>query len=572
MRLKFFALCLLITGLYNTGFAQGPIENNSYPDKYFRYPLDLVPGTAGSFGELRPNHFHSGLDFKTDHRIGIPVHAVFDGFVSRLKIQYGGFGNAIYVTHPNGYTSVYGHLDHFNPEIAKLVRDYQYRLQSWDIDVQLSPLQMPVCKDQVIAWSGNTGGSAGPHLHFELRDSATQETINPQLFGLTINDRIPPAITAMGIYHINGAPFSEKTLRQFFAVSGAAGHYRLTHPQVFNLSGQIGFGINTYDVNNSSPNHNGVYSVQLKLDGRTVYTFSVERFAFDQTHAINAYIDYPAFLSQRRWMEKCFILPGSKISLYPQSENRGLITFNDDQIHDVEYVIKDIAGNTSTLAIKVKSSPMKDHLPVFTPIGTLFRYDKVNEFNAENIKVIIPPGNLYDDLDFTYAVLPAKPGTYSATHRLHNKFTPIHDQYDIWIKPDARIGKYADKAVIVGAASGEEGSIFEDGYVKAKAKGFGEFYIKVDTVAPVIHPLNIRDGSNFSRARKIMFRMSDNLSGVKSYAGHIDGKWVLMVLDYKTKILSYTFDDDITAGKHIFELTVTDNKDNSSEFKANFYR
>jgi len=159
---------------------------------------------------------------------------------------------------------------------------------------------------------------------------------------LTIPDRIPPTLGIICIYHLGDAPFSEKTPRQFMAVAGATGNYHLAKPQVINVNGGTAFGITATDMNSASFNHNGIYSIELKLDGTTVYTFATERFAFDQTHAINAYIDYPTFLSSHRFIQKCFILPGSKISLYPQSINRGVINFNDDAIHEVEYVVKDM--------------------------------------------------------------------------------------------------------------------------------------------------------------------------------------------------------------------------------------
>jgi len=286
--------------------------------------------------------------------------------------------------------------------MEKAVRAMQSQQQSFEVDFNLQPQQIVVCKDEVIAWSGNAGASEGPHLHFEIRDTQTEETINPQLFGLTIPDKVPPTIYAMGIYHLDGKPFSEKTPRQFLGVTGKAGNYHLTKPGIINLTGEIGFGVTTNDMTSASPNHNGIYSIELKLDGKTVYTFAVERFAFDQTHAINAYIDYPEFLKARRWMQKCFILPGSKISLYPQSINRGIITFNDTELHQVEYIVKDVAGNTSTLNIKVKSSLPSNNLSVIKPASNLFRYDKVNQFSNDKVKVIINPGNLYDDIDFTY--------------------------------------------------------------------------------------------------------------------------------------------------------------------------
>jgi hypothetical protein len=569
---RILASLTLVCCVFNIGFAQNIVQTKTYPKNYFRYPLDLPPSTAGSFGELRANHFHSGLDFKTNNQTGYPVHAAADGYVSRLRIQFGGFGHAIYITHPNGYTTVYGHIKTFSPAMEKAIRDTQYKRQSYEVDFKLDPTIIPVCKDDVIAMSGNEGASEGPHLHFEIRDTQTEETINAQLFGLTIPDRVPPAIYAIGIYHLDGEPFGEKTPRQFLAVAGKNGDYHLVKPGVINLSGSIGFGITTNDMNSTSQNHNGIYSCEVKLDGKTVYTFAVERFGFDETHAINAYIDYPAFLKTHRWMQKCFVLPGSKITLYPQQINRGIINFNDDAIHEVEYVVRDIAGNTSTLAIKVKSTH-RENVPVVKPVGDLFRYDKRNEFNDARVKVIVMPGNLYDDVNFTFATMPRKPGAISPTYSILNRYTPVHDSYDLWIKPDSGVQPHLDKAVIVSTAGIVcQNNIYQDGYVKAQPHSFGDYYVKIDTVPPVIVPLNIKKGAHLAKARTISLRMGDNLSGIKSYAGKIDGRWVLMVWDFKSRILSYTFTNDIAAGKHLFELTVIDNKDNTAHFNADFYR
>lgn len=572
LRTLLFTATFFFLGFATPTYAQEPIQSKPYPKNYYRYPLDLPPSTAGSFGELRANHFHSGLDFKTNQRTGYPIHAIFDGYVSRLRIQYGGFGKAVYITHPNGYTSVYGHISAFTPAVAKYVRDYQYKNQVFEADIKVPPGLFQVCKDDVIATSGNEGASAGPHLHFEIRDTLTEETVNPQLFGLTIPDNIPPAITSIGVYHLNGNPFSEKTPREFLAVTGAAGKYRLTKPQVLNLSGNTGFGIGVTDMNSSSMNRNGIYSLELKLDGTTVYTFAVERFAFDQTHAINAYIDYPAFVTSKRWMQKCFIMPGSRISLYPQSINRGIMAFNDDAEHEVEYIVKDIAGNTSTLTLKVKSNTSAGSAVADKPLGKLFNYDQKNEFANDKVRVTVMPGNLYDDLDFTYSAMPAKPGALSLTHRIQNKLTPLHEGYDLWIKPDVDLGALANKAVIVNGATGSIGGTFDGGYLKAVARTFGDYYIKIDTVPPIITPVNISNGRNMAAARAINLRIGDNLAGVKSFVGKIDGKWVLMEWGYKTKLLSYTFNNDIAPGKHTFELVVTDGKNNVTTYTADFNR
>ncbi len=569
MKKRFFLLLLIVCCLFVK--AQAPaIQSRPYPKNYFRYPLDLPPSIVGSFGELRPSHFHAGLDFRTNQRKGYPVHAAADGYISRIHVQVGGGGNIVYIDHPNGYTTVYMHNDRFNEAITKAVRDYQYQHQQFDVDFKLPPGQIEVCQGDVISISGASGAVEGPHLHFEIRDTKTEETINPQLFGITIPDKVAPSINAVGIYKLDNKPFSENTPHQFLSVTGSAGNYHLVHPGVIDVSGNTGFGITSFDTNSASASRNGVYSIELQLDDKTVYTYAVERFAFDQTHAINAYIDYPALLTTGRWMQKCFILPGSKISLYPQSINRGIIDFTDDETHEVKYIVRDVAGNTSTVELHVKS-----HTPApaqtWQPQGTLFHYDRLNEFANDRVKVSIPVGNLYDDVDFIYSTLPMRPGAYSVTHHIHNRFTPIHDQYELWIKPDRDLGQLADKAVIVSTAGSYAGGIYQDGYVKGAAKGFGDFYIRTDDVPPRIVPINISNGKNMAKLKRISLRISDNLSGIKSYNGKIDGKWVLMEWDYKTRVLSYTF-DNIETGKHNFELTVSDNKDNAAVYTANFYK
>ena len=569
---KILASLLLFLSFSYTVYAQAVVQTQPYPKDYFRYPLDLPPKIVGSFGELRPNHYHSGLDFRTNQRDGYPVHAAADGFVSRLRVQFGGFGNAVYITHPNGYTTVYGHLQNFNPELAKIVHAYQVSQKCDIVDFNLLPLQFPVSKGDVIALSGHTGAVEGPHVHFEIRDTQTEQTINAQLFGLTIPDDLPPILGTACIYKFNGAPFSEKTGRQLLGVVGAHGSYHLADPHIIDVSGDTGFGITAYDITNTSPNHNGVYSIELKLDNKTVFTFAAERFAFDQTHAINAFIDYPEFLNSRRFIQKCFILPGSKITIYPQSINRGVINFNDDSLHTVEYVVRDVAGNTSTLTLKVKSHPAQP-IAAYKPQGTLFHYDKLNEFSTDKVKVSLLPGNLYDDMDFTFSQLPRHAGAYSATYQIGNRYNPINDSCNVWIKPDTTLpGWRADKAVIVNTDGACEGGVYQDGYVKAATRGFGEFYIRLDTEAPYIIPLNIKNGDHMAAKHAIYLKIGDSLSGVKRYLGYIDGNWVLMFWDYKTKVLSYTFDDSLAAGKHTFELTVTDQKDNSNTFKADFYR
>lgn len=542
-----------------------------YPPDYFRYPLDLPPSTAGSFAELRANHFHSGLDFKTNQRTGYPIHAVAEGYVSRLRVQYGGFGLAVYITHPNGFTSVYGHLERVTPELAKIIKDYQYKNQVWEADFVLQPNQVPLQKGDVFAWSGNAGASAGPHLHFEIRDTKTEETINAQLFGLTIPDHVPPNIYAICAYHLNGKPFSESTAKQFISVTGGAGNYRLKEASPIRLSGQCGFGITTNDMNSTSMNHNGIYSIQLNADSKTVFVFTADRFAFDQTHAINSYIDYPAFLIYGRWIQKSFVDPGNQIGLYNGTQNRGLIDFNDDATHNLEYIVKDIAGNTSVLKFQVKSTPPAAAEPALVK-GTFFKYDQQNTFSTDQVKVILPVGDLYDNLDFAYTTLPKKANGFSAVHRIHNRFTPLHDSFELWVKPDVSLGSNSSKALIVNTGGGAQASVFQDGFIKANVRSFGDYYVALDTIAPTIIPVNISEGKNMAASSNMSFRIGDNLSGIKSYNAYIDGQWIMLEHDYKSKLYRYFFDEHCLPGKHKLEVIAVDLKDNVKKLTLNFYR
>lgn len=554
--------------------AQQIFSNNKYPLVDFRQPLDIEPpALAGSFGELRGNHFHSGMDFRTNQREGYPVYAVADGYVSRIRVQNSGFGQAIYLTHPNGYTSVYGHLSRFAPKIAEAVKALQYQKKTFELD-EFPPMdQFLVHKGDVIAYSGNRGSSGGPHLHFEIRDSKTENTINPQLFGIVVPDDIPPVIYALYLYKLNKKPFNEYTPKQYFQVSGAAGKFHLNALSTINVSGEVGFGITTTDRHNGKSGIIGVYSIELSVDGKIVYTSSLERFAFEDSKAINSHIDYPAFLTTRKSIQKTFLDPGNPLKIYSNLVNNGRIEFNDQAVHELKYLVTDARGNKSTLSFSVRSDgktlPTPDQ-----PDGIPFFYNKDNEFSTDAIKVVLPKGTLYNDFNLVYKVKP-KPasGAYSAIYQIQNNLTPLHTGFDLWIKADASLpASLQDKAVIVSAGGSYQGGVFENGYIKASPRNFGSFYIAVDTVAPSVTPVNIINGKNMAGIPKMIFKIHDNLSGIKSFNGYIDGNWALMEFDTKTATLWHSFDDRTATGKHQLKLVVEDMKGNIKTYSVNFTR
>lgn len=549
-------------------------DNNSiiYPTD-FRLPLNIPPSTAGTFGELRSNHFHSGLDFRTNQREGYPIYAVADGYVSRLRIQAGGFGNAVYITHPNGYTTVYAHLQRFNQRILLTVNDLQNRKESFEIDTPLLPIEIPVKKGDIIAWSGNTGSSAGPHLHFEVRDTNTEEAVNPQLLGFGIADRVNPAITGIYVYQLNHKGFDELTPKQHFQVTGSAGNYKLSQDAIINVSEEVGFGITTHDVNSASTNQNGVYSITLKLDDETIYQSVWERFFFNHSKAINSHLDYPALLSSGRRIQKSFKEPGNPLTIYKKLIGNGLIALDNNEIHKLQYIIKDVRGNASYLNFRIRKNPSVT-IPVNKPPGVArFAYNAVNEYANENIRINIPKGILYSDINFNYSTSATPPGAYSAIHNVHTRLIPVHDGYSLWIKPSSTIPQYLlNKALIVNTQRVAQGGDFQDGYIKTIARTFGSFYIAVDTVPPVIRPVNISDGRLMSGVNRITFKISDNLSGIRSFKGTINGEWVLMQYDLKSATLYYSMDDKVVRGENTLVLEVTDMKSNTASYSATFIR
>ncbi|WP_316808975.1 M23 family metallopeptidase [Pedobacter agri] len=551
--------------------AQQIFSTNRYPITDFRQPLDIVPpALAGSFGEIRGNHFHSGIDFRTNQREGYPVYAVADGYVSRLRVQNSGFGQALYLNHANGFTTVYGHVQRFSPKIATIVKNLEYEKKTFEIDEFPDATLIPVRKGEIIAWSGNRGSSGGPHLHFEIRDTKTEETINPQFFGINIPDNIPPIIHGLYVYRLNGKTFNENTPKQAIGITGASGNYKALTP--ISLTGEVGFGVVVTDRHNGLSGTNGVYSIQLELDGKMIYTSALERFAFEDSKAINSHIDYPTYLNTKRSIQKSFVDPGNPLKIYSGLVNSGKINFNDGASHQLRYIITDAKGNSSVLPFTVNAGVAAATLAII-PAGVVYPYNKVNEFNNDEVKVVLPQGTLYNDLNFTYKKLPKPAGNaWSNIHQIHNRYTPLHVGFNLWIKADALPENLRSKALIVSTGGSSQGGTFENGYVKASPRNFGSFYIAVDTVVPRISAVNIADGKSMAGLSKMTFKISDNLSGIKSFNGYIDGKWVLMEFDAKTATLWHSFDDRTASGKHDFELVVSDVKDNVRRYSISFFR
>lgn len=545
-----------------------PFKANNYPAEDFRYPLDLPPSFSGLFGDLRPNHFHSGIDFRTNQREGYPIYAVSDGYVSRLRVQIGGFGQAIYIDHPNGYTSVYAHLKAFSPLLAKKVKNTQYSLQRFDIDTLLSKTEILIKKGELIGYTGNTGSSGGPHLHFEIRDTQTEEAINPQLLGFSNTDTTAPEFKALYVYQLTGDTFNERTNKKLIAIHANKGSYRLSLPGPIPISGESGFGISAIDRNTPQGNAHGLYRIELSLDGKLIYSATWERFSFDHTKAINSHLDYFALKNTGTLIHKNFIDPGNPLKIYETGIGR--ISLNDEQIHQIKYRISDVAGNTSELAFDIKRE-----LPIRpTAVKPALRGMKTNtenHFSSDEVKLLIPAGTLYNNIDFEYSKSAKLPGSYSAQHRIHKANTPIHQAYNLSIRADEGLPKnLQNKTLLVDSKGNASQSTFENGWVSAQVKSFGTYHIALDTVPPSIQAISFAQSTNLSQKEKIVVKIADRLSGIDHFEGKIDDQWILMEYDQKTATLWHQFDERTAPGKHRFELIVKDKKGNSVSYQTNF--
>lgn len=556
------------------------LQAQNFPKNYFIPPVGYRMVLSGNFAETRPNHFHSGIDIKTHEEIGKKMYAIADGYVSRINFSPYGYGLALYIDHPNGYTSVYGHLSRFAPEIERYVRDVQYQRQSERVTIYPPKDKFPVEQGDVVAFSGNTGHSFGPHLHFEIRHTESEHPLNTLLFGYPIKDKVKPRVFHIVLYpQDNYSRVAGINQKKKFSVRGGSGNYEIYPDRPVRVQGRIGFGIRTHDYMTYSPNRCGVYSVKLFVDEELIYSHTMNEFGFDETRYLNSFIDYEMRYNDRIWSQKSYVQPNNKLSIYENVKNRGIVNFTDNKIHKIKYILTDANGNQSTVRFRVKSSPEKAPKGNLhnTECSRIMPFGKKNTFREKGVEIEIPQGALYDTLFFEYKQKPALRGTYSPVHALHNELTPLHKAMSLKIACPTLPQKYRDKALVASVENGRiesaHGGSWHNGHLQTKTRYLGEYTVAVDTVPPRIVPLNIRQNQRIGAGQRIEFAISDNLSGIKSYKGYINGQWALFEYNPMRRKLTYTPDPDRLSGnKHRLRLEVTDGKGNKAEYSVLFFR
>jgi hypothetical protein len=581
-----------------------------YPQHYFRDPLGIPMSLAANFGELRPNHYHMGLDIRTQHRENLPVYAAAEGYIARVQIGPFGFGQAIYVRHPNGYTTVYGHLSRFIPVLAAFVEQQQYLQQSWQVDLVFPPDQFPVKQGQPIAWSGNTGGSQGPHLHFEVRLTDGDVNLNPLLFGLPVEDRVPPKITRLAWYDGSQGIYDQ----QAHILPVQSGHIAGGGVLTVSVS-RIGFSISASDAQSGSTNPNGIYRAVLYDDRREVIGFQMDHISYDDTRNINAHIDYRTRELGGPFLQQLFFLPGYPFpSIYrvpgqaggidpagrigdtiqrvrvPAQATDGLIDLSDGRPHSIVIAVTDTRDNQGRLAFVVQyrpgAAPVED-----TVAGKRFYAGMVDGMETEDYAFFLGERSLYDSarVGVTVSGYPGSglslPGGITPAYAIGARWIPLLDPMMVRLRLPDRGGMSAGAAgaaetgstdrIVMVCFDGDEKDVqlpeWRGGWASARFREFGNFQLVYDSIPPVITPIGPLEGADLSHAARIAFGIHDNLGALRRFRAELDGRWLCFTND-KAIAYIYTFDQHCPPGPHTLKVTVEDVAGNRSEKEYHFNR
>lgn len=541
-------------------------QNKSYTNNNFSSPIKIPITLSGSFAELRPNHFHSGVDIKIGEKEGEKVYSPFEGEVSRIKIQAYGGGKNLYIQHTNGYTTVYMHLQKFSNKIEKYVRNYQYEKQTYEFDVNIPKEKLKIEKGELIAYAGNSGSSSGPHLHYEIRDSKTENIINPLYFGLDAADTIPPYISSILI-----SPEGE-----YSRIEG------MREKQIFDsikdfdtirITNNVSLGIKAFDQENDSNSKNGAYIYSVKVNDKAFWDFQIDEFSFTNSKYINACIDYEQYSTTGKRFLITKKLPNNEFPNFITYSNDGILDFEVNETKKIEFIIKDFQLNTKTLTFFLQSQPtfpsnyhINDEKPTH-----IFYWEKENKIIDEGIKVIVPKNALYDDCYVTYEKVVDSLSKEPIYKILSNE--ALHTYMELKIQIPEKLlenPKLKNKFLVVekkGKYIFSKGGKQVENEIFAKVNSFGEYGISFDTIFPTINAVNFKSNKKLSKKQETLnIRIKDDLSGISTYKAYLNNKWVLMEYDGKKSTLIYTVDSkELNSTINTLRVVVTDRVGNIGE-------
>jgi len=541
-------------------FAQ---SSPGYPKHYFRNPLGIPMELTSNFGELRSNHWHMGLDIRTRQKENYQIYAAADGYIAKVRIEPFGFGRSIFINHPNGLTTVYAHLNDFFPELEKYVTEQQYKQESWEIELDILKNKIPVFKSQLIAYSGNTGSSQGPHLHFEIRDTKTNKCLNPLLFGFPVNDNIAPVALKLAMYDRSKSVYDQGP--QIFSLKKTGESYTLRNAAVIKTgSRKASFAIQAFDREFRTGNPNGIYYAKIYFDEKPLIEFRLDSIDYSESMYVNAQIDYKYRSEGGSYLQHLSVLPGDKGKVNRKINGDGTIFLDDSLIHTVLIEIKDAYRNTSLVNFNIQydeslAKPKSEEKP-----AEKFFPNNKNVLRRAGFELEIPAAGLYDTVDVQYFHAKSeKPFAVSSLHMVNDQSVPVHSNLSVRIKPDKEMPEILKNKLLMqrNTKSSIRKAKWQDGWLTAQFSDFGSYQLFVDTIPPELGEpdsfLRGKDTLDLSTLKNIVFNPNDNFGTVKNFRAELDGKWLRFTND-KGRFYIYTFDERCPYGVHHLKVTVED--------------
>jgi hypothetical protein len=534
------------------------------PENYFRNPLGIPIDLSANFGELRSDHWHMGLDIRTNQKENLPVYAAAEGYIAEIGIRPQSFGRFIIIHHPNGLSTLYAHLNDFYPELESYVEEQQYKLESWAVELQVEPGRFPVRKGQFFAYSGNTGGSQGPHLHFEIFDTKSGRRLNPLLFNFGVKDEVAPSITKLAMYDRSRSIYEQSPV--LFSLKKKEEGYVLSKDGIIQTGlNKVSFAIQAYDRVSGSSNPNGIYSAKIYVDESPLAGFVLDSIDYDGSLYINAHIDYRYKANGGPYLQHIARLPGDHGTAFRSYGGDGVLMLGDQEVHRIDIEVKDPAGNASYINFRVQYLdslaallPPREKKEMALP-GTEFILSKPG-FEAR-----LAPGALYDMLQPLYFRSEGKqPGAVSDFHQFNDATVPIHRDVEVRIRPDKDIpGSWKDHLLMQRTGRGSTIRKVElvNGWATARFGELGKFQLLADIIPPSINSPGKGDTINLSAASRIIFSPTDNFGIVKIFRAELDGSWLRFTND-KSRNWIYKFDERWSYGVHELTVTVEDHAGN----------
>jgi Peptidase family M23 len=576
---KVAAIVVIFSVVYCTPATAQLFPPKNYPKGYFSYPVGAPVGLSANFGELRPNHWHMGLDCKTNKRENLPIYAAAEGYIAKIKIEPYGFGRAIYINHPNGLTTLYAHLNDFYPELETWVKEQQYKRESWRVFLDsMPPGLFPVTRGQFIANSGNTGGSQGPHLHFEIRETISDKVLNPMLFGFNIPDAVPPKIIRLAVYDRCKSVYEQIPVMMGLKQKGNT----YTTNNININTEKVSFAISATDAVSGNANPNGIYEAVIYDNNIPLCGFQLDSIGYNETRFLNAHIDYKLKINGGPYVQHISALPGYADGIYKNFNGDGVVNLNDGGVHHIRIVVKDANGNTAELVFDIRGT----NNGLDTPgCNDSLQTDKGSMFFPRIINILDQPGiffhtsekTMYDSIRFKYArIKTTLPQYYSDIHQVHTPAVPVHDYFTINLKPDIAVpASLRDKLLIKRSYTGGKYDIFKGKWkgewLSAAFRGFGNFAIVADTIPPVITPVGFKNDAVMTKAAGFSFIVRDNYEEITRFSAQLDGKWMLFSND-KGKVFKYKFDARCGVGPHELKVFAEDEAGNKTEKLYYFIR